>query len=130
MWMKRGRIVFRRSRWLQAALLVVLWWGCDVMVRALGLPVPAGIVGLGLLLVALGSGRVPPGWLRRGSTGLLDHMLLFFVPACMALLDHPEFLGATGLKLLAVIVLGTILVMAGTALTVELCFRWSARHAR
>jgi len=38
--------------------------------------------------------------------------------------------GPTGLKLLAVIVVGTVLVMTGTALTVELCFRWSTRHAR
>lgn len=129
MWMKRGRIVFRRSPWLQAALVVAIWWGCDGAVRALGLPIPAGIIGLGLLLLALGSGKVSAGWLRRGTTGLLDHMLLFFVPACMALLDHPELLGTTGLKLLAVIALGTVLVMAGTALTVEACFRWSRRNA-
>lgn len=129
MWMKRGRIVFRRSRWLQAALVVVIWWGCDVAVRALGLPVPAGVIGLALLLAALISGKVPAGWFRRGTTGLLDHMLLFFVPACMALLDHPELLGATGLKLLLVIAVGTVLVMTGTALTVEACFRWSRRNA-
>ncbi|MCR6631527.1 MAG: CidA/LrgA family protein [Magnetospirillum sp.] len=130
MLIKRSGILFRRSRWAQALLVVGIWWACDVVVRLLGLPVPAGIVGLVLLLVALGSGKVPSTWFRRGASGLLDHMLLFFVPACMALLDHPELVGVTGLKLLAAIMVGTLLVMAGTALTVELCFRWIGRNVR
>jgi len=130
MMMKRSRILLRRSRWLQVGLVVAIWWACDLAVRRLGLPMPAGVVGLALLLLALASGKVPVAWFRRGASGLLDHMLLFFVPACMALLDHPELVGPTGLKLLAVIVVGTVLVMTGTALTVELCFRWSTRHAR
>lgn len=130
MLLKRGRIVCRRSRWVQAAFVVLIWWGCDIAVRAMGLPIPAGVVGLAVLLGALATGKVPVMWFRRGTNGLMDHMLLFFVPACMALLDHPELIGTTGLKLLAVIVMGTILVMAGTALTVEACFRWSARNDR
>jgi holin-like protein len=55
-------------------------------------------------------------------------MLLFFVPAVMAVLDHHEFVGLLGLKIVAVILVGTVLVMGGTALTVDLCYRWRARR--
>ncbi|EHJ47656.1 LrgA family protein [Solidesulfovibrio carbinoliphilus subsp. oakridgensis] len=125
-----GRLAGLGGGWLQMACLIGLWWVCDVAVRAAGLPVPAGVVGMLLLVGLLATGRLPARWLRRGAGGLLDHMLLFFVPACMTLLDHPELVGVTGLKLLAVIVVGIVSVMAGTALIVEFSFRMRSHHVR
>lgn len=116
-------VLYRRSRWLQGAGIIGLWWGCDALARATGLPLPGGILGMAVLLILLASGRLPAAWVRRGSGGLLDHMLLFFIPATMAVLDHRELFSLVGLKVLAVIVLGTALVMIGTALVVELCMR-------
>jgi holin-like protein len=55
-------------------------------------------------------------------------MLLFFVPAAMILMQNPQMFGLLGLKLLAIIVVGTILVMAATALTIDVLFRWRQRH--
>lgn len=124
------RIHLRRNRWVQAGLMVALWAAAQALVSRLNLPVPAGVVGLAVLLVLLASGRVPVAWFGRGSSHLLDHMLLFFVPATMALLDHRELFGTLGLEVLGVIVVGTLLVMVGTALAVEACFRWSARDVR
>jgi len=60
----------------------------------------------------------------------LAEMLLFFIPAVPAVLDHQEFLGPLGLKLLAAVLAGTLLVMGGTALTVDLCCRLARRDAR
>ena len=54
-------------------------------------------------------------------------MLLFFVPAVLALLDHRELIGTLGLKIFAVILVSTTAVMCVTALTVDLCYRWSER---
>jgi holin-like protein len=42
----------------------------------------------------------------------------------LCLLDHPEFFGSVGLKLFAVILLGTLIVMVVTAVAVDLCYRW------
>lgn len=119
-----GRAVF------QIGCLVVLWWLCERLVRAAGLPIPGGVLGLAVLLALLASGALPAKWLALGAGRLLDHLLLFFVPATMTLLNHPELLGATGLKVLAVILVGVISVMAGTALIVDWHFRLRARHAR
>ena len=124
------RLLLRRNRWVQIALLVGIWLIADRLVAWTGLPIPGGVIGLAFLLVLLLLGWASKSWFRLGTASLLDHMLLFFVPATMALLDHHELFGTAGLALLAVIVTGTFLVMAGTALVVELCFRWTLRHAR
>lgn len=115
---------------LQVAGLIGLWWVCNLLVQAAGVPVPAGVVGMLVLVALLCGGVLPAKWLTRGAGGLLDHLLLFFVPACMTLLDHKELLSLTGLKLLAVIIVGIVSVMAGTAIVVELHFRGRARHVR
>jgi holin-like protein len=39
-------------------------------------------------------------------------------------LNHRDFLGVLGLKILAVIILSTIAVMVVTAIVVDLCYRW------
>ncbi|MDR3673737.1 MAG: CidA/LrgA family protein [Holophaga sp.] len=113
---------------MQAGILIGAWWLCDRLTRALDLPLPGGIIALGVLLCLLLSGRVRLGLVRRGAAGLLDHMVLFFVPAVMALLNHPELLGMVGLKILVVIAFSTLAVMVGTALVVDVCFRWRADH--
>jgi holin-like protein len=125
---RRGRVILWRSGWLQAGGLAVGWWVCDRLVRALALPVPGGVLGLALVLGLLLSGWLPLNLIRRGAGGLLDHMVLFFVPAVMALLNHPEWLSLVGLKILLVIALSTLAVMVGTAWVVELCFRWRTDH--
>jgi holin-like protein len=127
--LRRANIVFSRNRLLQVAWLFAFWELADALARALALPLPGGVVGLLLLLLLLALGWVPTAWVRRGSNGLLNHMLLFFAPATMALLDHRDLFGLVGLKIVVVIAVGTVLVMTGTALVVDLAFRWRVGHA-
>lgn len=124
------RSLLRRSRVLQIALLILFSLLGQALANAAGLPVPGGVIGMALVLALLATGLLRVRNVHRGANWLLGEMLLFFVPAVMSLLDHREFLGVLGLKLLAVILLGTALVMLGTALTIELCYRWMNRHAR
>lgn len=123
-----SRRSYRHSRLLQIATLVLIAFGGQALSAALGLPVPGGVVGLALVLALLASGLLRVGAVRRGANWLLAEMLLFFVPAVMSLLDHGEFVGMLGLKLLAVIVAGSVCVMVGTALAIDLCYRWMHRH--
>jgi holin-like protein len=118
----------QRARLPQILLIILLWWLGETLSRQLQLPLPGSIVAMAALLALLGSRLLPVEYLRRGADTLLDNMLLFFVPACMAVIEYPELVGPTGLKLLLVIVVGTIMVMAATALVVEACFRRGGRH--
>jgi len=120
-----ARISFRNSRWLQVAVLTLLWLAADRLTRWSGLPLPGSVMGLFVLWALLETKVLSPMWFRRGAKGLLDHLLLFFVPAMLALVDHPELLSWIGVKLLLAVLIGTPLVMIGTAVVVELGFRWN-----
>ncbi|AKP88281.1 CidA/LrgA family protein [Achromobacter ruhlandii] len=123
------RSLLRRSRVLQIVLLILFSLLGQALANVAGLPIPGGVIGMALVLALLASGLLRVRNVHRGASWLLGEMLLFFVPAVMSLLDHREFLGVLGAKLLAVILLGTALVMVGTALTIDLCYRWMNRHA-
>jgi len=124
----RTRRTVRQSRLTQIGLIVLLWLAGEAIVRGSGLPVPGSIVGLALTLLLLASGRISLFTLRNGARWFLAEMLLFFVPAVMGVLDHREFLGLVGLKILAIIALGTAFVMLVTGFTVELCLRWTEKR--
>ncbi len=130
--LRRGRLGLkrwmRRSTWLQIGALVGVWMLAEWLMRRLGLPVPGGIVGLFVLLLAFALHWLSPRSFAQGAHWLLAEMLLFFVPAAMILLDNRQMFGWLGIKLLLVVVGGTVLVMAATALTVEWLFRRSQRH--
>ena len=121
------RRLLRRSRLAQLARVAAFWLAGEQLVRITGIPLPGSIIGMGLALLALGARGLNVGSMKRGANWLLAEMLLFFVPAVLALLDHSELLGLTGLKIVTVIVLSTLAVLCVTALTVDLCYRWIAR---
>ena len=119
--------VFRRrlhqSRLLQVAILLGFWGAGEGIARALRLPVPGGIVGLFVVLGLLATKRVSLVSVRRGAGALLGEMLLFFIPAVLAISEHPEFLGWMGVKLVGAVLVGTATVMLVTGLSVDACYR-------
>lgn len=115
---------------LQAGALIGVWWLAQTLTQALGLPIPGSLIGLLALWLLLERGVLRLGWLERGADGLLNHLMLFFVPAMLALVDHPEFLSLLGVKLIVAVLLGTVIVMSGTAFVVELGFRLLYAPAR
>jgi len=110
--------------------MIGFWYGCQVVVELTGLPLPGSVLALGLLLVLLLSRAIPATSLQRGADWLLTEMLLFFIPAVMALWQHLPLLRAQGLRIFAVILIGTTLVMLATAFLVDLVWRWEVRRAR
>ena len=112
----------------ELAVLIAFWWFGGWLARATGLPLPGGVVGLGLLLALFASGAVRPALLQGGAGLLRAEMLLFFIPALMSLLDYGPLLRSEGWKILLVIMCSTLLVMLVTALSVEGMYRWRSRH--
>lgn len=117
-----------RSAPVQIGLIFGFWMAGEALVRVAGVPLPGGLVGMAIVLVLLASHRISLFSMRKGANWFLAEMLLFFVPAVLAVTNHHELFGLLGLKVLVVIVAGTLAVMSVTALTVELCYRWTSRH--
>ncbi|WP_315752173.1 MULTISPECIES: CidA/LrgA family protein [unclassified Bradyrhizobium] len=120
--------LFRRSRLVQIGLLGLFWAVGEALARTTGLPLPGGIIGMALALALFLAGGLKVASMKRGANWMLAEMLLFFVPAVLALLDHRELFGLLGLKIFALIVVSTTAVMCVTALTIDLCYRWTERH--
>jgi holin-like protein len=113
----------QNSRIAQVAVIVAMWLAGEAISRLSGLPVPGAVIGMFALLALLATGVIRLSSMRRGAYWLLAHMLLFFIPAVLAVLDHGEFIGLIGLKIIAVILAGTLAVMCMTALAVDLGYR-------
>jgi holin-like protein len=105
---------FHKSRILQIALITVLWFIAQEISLLTRMPIPGGVIGLVLVLALL--------YLALGAEWFLAEMLLFFIPAVPAVLNHQEFFGWTGLKILAIIIVGTMIVIIGTAIVVDFSF--------
>lgn len=113
----------------QAALFVLVWVACDAGSHKFGVRIPAGVLGLGLVLVLLFSGVVKPRHLQFGADFLLAEMLLFFTPAFVAAMTYFGLFAAEGLRLVAAVALGTIIVMAGTVWVVDKVFHWESKRS-
>jgi holin-like protein len=114
---------------LQTAALGALWLAVDWAVRASGLPVPSGVIGLAVLLALLWSGRVAPAWIQDGANWLLSDMLLFFIPATVAAVQYGGLFRADGWRLALVVVAGTAFVMLAVAVAVDLAAGFERRLA-
>lgn len=112
----------------QILLLLVFWQAGETIVRLTYLPIPGAIAGMLLVLALFASGKVKLTSMKRGAEWFLAEMLLFFVPAVLALLDHGEFIGVVGLKVLAVIFAGTVIVMGVTAIAIDIGYRLMVRQ--
>jgi holin-like protein len=105
-----------------AVLLAIYLLGCQMAVW-FAWPIPGGVIGMVLLLLAFASGVVKPAALQMGAGLLMAEMLLFFIPALMSLLDYGGLLRSDGWRILLVIGVSTLMVMLVTAFTVELVVR-------
>jgi putative effector of murein hydrolase LrgA (UPF0299 family) len=91
----------------------------EVLVRAVGAPVPGPVVGMLLLFLALRTRRRVPGALQRASQGLLGNLSLLFVPAGVGVIVHLQLLAADWWRLLIAIVASTLITLLATALVMQ-----------
>ena len=121
-------------RWLQTpfqiALLAAIWLLADIAVRTLHLPLPANLTGMLLLLVCILLGVVKAQWFSAGARWLLAEMLLFFVPAVVAVVNYQELLLQEGWRFMVVLIVSTVLVLGTTALVVDRVYRLELKLAR
>jgi len=124
------------ARAAQVSLQIVLitgFWFVAEEISSCWLPqLPAGVLGMLLLLIGLLTRALPLGWFNLGARWLLAELLLFFIPAVIAVVNYPQLVLHQGLAILLVIALSTLFVMAVTALAVDGVYRlellWRRRH--
>lgn len=96
----------------------------EALVRILGLPLPGALMGMLLLLGAIAAlGRVPEA-LERTAGGLLQNMMLLFIPAIVGVMLHFERIAREWLPFLAASIGGAAVTLVVTACTL----RWLLRR--
>ncbi|QHM77911.1 Holin-like protein CidA [Mixta theicola] len=115
---------------LQVGIYIVLFIFAQQLVSWLHLPLPANIVGMLLMLALIMLRIVPLQWVKAGGNWLLAEMLLFFVPAVVAVVNYGDLLKVEGWRICVVIALSTIMVLGATALVVDRVYRLEMRLAQ
>lgn len=110
-----------------AVLLGIYLLGCEIA-AGFSWPIPGGVIGMVLLLLAFAVGGIKPAALQMGAGLLMAEMLLFFIPALMSLLDYGGLIRDDGWRILLVIGVSTLMVMLVTAFTVEGVVRLRRSH--
>lgn len=113
---------------LQIPVQVLLYAGLFVfaqyLVSWLHLPLPANLVGMVMMLALIVCRVIPLNWIRAGARWLLAEMLLFFVPAVVAVVNYTQLLLVDGWRIFAVIALSTLMVLGATAWVVDKVYRY------
>lgn len=105
-------------------ILILCQWTGELLVAAMGLPIPGPVLGMLLLFVALivrrtlGQPDIPPP-LEQVSGGLIRYLSLFFLPAGIGIFFLPDTFDGQWLPLALVIVPGTLLTLLVTALLLQ-----------
>ncbi|MEA9392879.1 CidA/LrgA family protein [Acerihabitans sp. TG2] len=130
----RVNMLLRRVQCQLPAQLIVyigLFMVSQRLVERFHLPLPANVIGMFLLLALILSGLLPVQWVSAGARWLLAEMLLFFVPAVVAVINYTQLLMLDGWRIFLVIAISTALVLGTTGLVVERVYRfelWLARR--
>lgn len=101
------------------ALLLVFQFAGEVTVRALGLPVPGPVIGMGLFFVWLLLRDGPGEETRQLSLTLLQHLSLLFIPAGTGIVLYGDLIAREWLPLAAAVLGSTVLAIVVTALVLS-----------
>lgn len=115
----------------QILFFVAIWLVTDRFLHYERWSVPAGVIGLLMVVVLLLSGLMAHRHIESGARWLLAEMPLFFIPPLLSITDFGQVFARYGLDLLAAVLFGSLAVMSCTGLVVDWVFRLeSRRHAQ
>ncbi|MBU8905259.1 CidA/LrgA family protein [Desertibacillus haloalkaliphilus] len=79
--------------------------------------IPGSIIGMLLLLVLFATRLLPTRWIEEGTTLLLRHMPLLFLPVTVGVLNYLDLFAGSGILLVFIALFSTLLVMVASGLT-------------
>jgi holin-like protein len=96
--------------------LCILYELSVVFSHLLPLPVPPVLIGMGMLLLLLVTNVLKPEQLQCSSQFFSRHMMLFFVPVIVGIVQYWGVLQQGGWHLMFTVVMSTVFVLISTAL--------------
>ncbi|GAE25785.1 holin-like protein 2 [Halalkalibacter wakoensis JCM 9140] len=84
--------------------------------QGLNLSIPGSIIGMLLLFLVLSLKLVPASYIAEGSSFILRHMPLLFLPVTIGILQFLDIFKGRGILLIFITIISTIMVMAVSSL--------------
>lgn len=107
----------------QTALLAGISLSMNWLVRVTGIPIPGNILGIIVLFALLCCGVFREQWIDTAAPFLLKHMIFFFVPLTVGLMDCYEVFFDYGLVLIVALVVGFFAPLALVGVLGSLLYR-------
>lgn len=83
------------------------------------LAIPGSVIGLVILFLLLLTGIVKPYFIKSGADFMIKHLVLFFIPAVVGIVNYLYIFRGTGSWLIIITVISTIIVMIVCGKVVE-----------
>ena len=104
--------------------LIMIFWGLGVGIQHLfDLKITGNIIGLILLLSFLLTGLLKLHSVEMAGKLLLQHLVLFFIPCVVGLIQFKELFISYGFQMIVTVVLSTICVLVTTGYSVYWGFK-------
>lgn len=94
--------------------VIVGLFEAGVWLHRVGVPLPAGVLGLLLLFGGLLSGKLRAGWVERAAGLLLRHMVLLFVPLTVGLVEMGKVISRQAGAIIASLLVSFLAVLLTT----------------
>ena len=107
----------------QIALLWLIFEACKYIVALTGIPIPANVLGIVTIFVLLCLGVIKEKHIAEAAGFLLKHLVFFFVPIAVGLMQWGEVFYNYGWVLLAAIGISALLPLLGVGWFIQLLRR-------
>ncbi len=105
-------------------ILLLFQLAGEILVTAMGLPIPGPVIGMLLLFMALMVRRRVPQGLDRAADALVRMLSLLFVPAGTGIVAYLTLIRREWLPITVALVGSTVLTIAATAVTMRAFVAW------
>lgn len=111
-------------------ILIGLYLTGEFLRRWLGLFFPGSLVGMMLLTLLLFSGVLKLELVEKAADGLLQHLILLFVPSAVGIMVYASNIFSAAVEILLTALLSTVAVLVVTGKTTDWIIDWAQRTDR
>lgn len=107
----------------QGAILWCIYWLGNQITTVTGLPIPGTVFGMILLFVLLACGILKLSYIQEAADFLLKHMLFFFIPVAVGLMEWGAVFYEHAVVLTAALLVGAVLPFFTVGIITQLLYR-------